>query len=113
MRRFIPRSLVLTVLLALAAGFPVLLAQNAPEKMVFPSKMGNVTFDHNAHGKRANNNCAACHDKLFPQSTAPLNFKASMHKTAEAAKTSCGGCHNPGGVAFESKGNCGKCHVKS
>jgi mono/diheme cytochrome c family protein len=36
-----------------------------------------------------------------------------LHKTAEAAKTSCGGCHTPGGPAFESKGNCGKCHVKS
>ena len=28
----------------------------------------------------------ACHDKLFPQSAAPINFKAGIHKTAEAAK---------------------------
>jgi len=104
-----------SVLLALtiAAGFEALLAQKAPEKMVFPSKMGNVTFDHPAHVKRANNDCAACHDKLFPQSTAPLNYKAGIHKTAEAAKTSCGGCHNPGGAAFETKANCAKCHVKT
>lgn len=88
-----------------------LLAQQ--DKLVFQSKMGNVTFDHTAHVKRANNDCATCHDKLFQKSaTAPLNFKANMHKTAETAMTSCGACHHPGGKAFETKGNCGKCHVK-
>jgi c(7)-type cytochrome triheme protein len=76
--------------------------------------MGNVTFDHAAHVKRANNDCKACHDKLFEESAkAPLNFKAAIHKTAETAQTSCGACHRPAGAAFESKGNCGKCHVKS
>ena len=55
-----------------------------------------------------------CHDKLFKQDAkAPLNFKAAIHKTAEAEKTSCGACHHPGGTAFETKGNCAKCHVKS
>jgi c(7)-type cytochrome triheme protein len=103
-------SLVLAF--AIALSFGVLYAQKPPEKLSFASKMGNVTFDHAAHVKRANNNCAACHDKLFPMSNAPLNFKAALHKTAEAAKTSCGGCHTPGGAAFETKGNCAKCHVK-
>jgi c(7)-type cytochrome triheme protein len=74
--------------------------------------MGNVTFNHAAHSKRANEDCKTCHDKLFTQSKAPLNYKGAMHKTAEAAKTSCAGCHNPGGAAFETKGNCNKCHVK-
>jgi c(7)-type cytochrome triheme protein len=83
------------------------------DKIVFQSKMGNVTFDHAAHVKRANNDCATCHDKLFQKSnTAPLNFKANMHKTAETAMTSCGACHHPAGKAFETKGNCAKCHVK-
>ena len=104
----------LLLALAIAAGSAALLAQKPPEKLVFPTKMGNVTFDHPAHVKRANNNCAACHDKLFPQSaTAPLNYKTGIHKTAEAAKTSCGACHNPGGPSFETKGNCAKCHVKT
>jgi c(7)-type cytochrome triheme protein len=109
------RTLVLTGLLvfAIASGFDALLAQKVPERLVFPSKMGNVTFDHTAHLKRANNDCAACHDKLFPQSSASINYKAGMHKTAEAAKASCAGCHNAGGAAFETKGNCGKCHVKA
>jgi len=84
-----------------------------PEKLTFPTKMGTVTFDHAAHVKRANADCKTCHDSLFQQSsTAPLNFKAGMHKPAETAKTSCGNCHNPGGKAFETKGNCAKCHVK-
>jgi c(7)-type cytochrome triheme protein len=104
---------LLLVTLAMAAGLESLLAQKAPEKVVFQSKMGNVTFDHAAHLKRASGDCKTCHDKLFQQSsTAPINFKANMHKTAEAAKTSCGGCHTPGGASFETKGNCAKCHVK-
>ncbi len=112
------RSLISLVLLfAAAAGIGSLLAQKAPEKapdkLVFDSKMGNVTFNHAAHVMRAKGDCMTCHDKLFPQSKAPLNFKANMHKTAEDAKTSCGACHVAGGAAFEVKGNCAKCHVKA
>jgi len=108
--RFIIASLLVVTI---GAGFSALVAQKTPEKIVFPSKMGNVSFDHTAHVKRANNDCTACHVKLFPQSNAPINYKAGMHKTAEAARSSCGGCHNPGGAAFESKGNCAKCHAKA
>jgi c(7)-type cytochrome triheme protein len=75
--------------------------------------MGNVTFDHAGHVKHAKNDCATCHPKLWPQSaTAPLNYKAAAHKTAETKKTSCAECHHPGGTAFASKGSCNKCHVK-
>ena len=109
------RTLIsLVFLFAAAAGMGSLLAQKvpAPDKLVFDSKMGNVTFNHAAHVMRAKGDCMTCHDKLFPQSKAPLNFKANMHQTAEAAKTSCGACHVAGGAAFEVKGNCAKCHVK-
>jgi c(7)-type cytochrome triheme protein len=108
------RSLTLLLLaLATALAFNVLLlAQKAPETIVFPTKMGNVTFNHAAHAKKANEDCKACHDKLFPQSKAAINYKGAMHKTAEAAHTACAGCHYAGGPSFESKGNCGKCHVK-
>ena len=88
-------------------------AQKPPEQIVFPAKPGNVTFGHTGHLKRANNDCKACHDKLFPESKAALNYKAGLHKTAEAAKASCAGCHVTGGAAFESKGNCAKCHPKT
>ena len=109
------------VLTAFAAGclifaFGALSAEDKkpPAELKFTAKNGDVAFDHAAHIKREKNDCKACHDKLFQQSAkAPLNFKTGMHKPAEVAKTSCGFCHHAGGAAFETKGNCGKCHVKS
>jgi c(7)-type cytochrome triheme protein len=95
------------VLLAIAAD------KTPPKEIVFKATMGKVTFLHAKHIERAKNDCKVCHDKLFQQSaTAPLNFKANMHKTAEASKTSCAGCHVAGGTAFVTTGNCTKCHVK-
>ena len=103
----------LFLLLVLGAlAFSGLRAADAPDKLTFESKMGNVTFDHAKHVEREGGECTTCHDKLFPQSRAPLNFKTGMHKPAEAKKASCAGCHHPGGKAFESKGNCKNCHVK-
>jgi c(7)-type cytochrome triheme protein len=107
------RQLSLALFALSAAATFNILAQKAPDKVVFSAKMGNVTFDHTAHLKRANNDCKACHDKLFPESKAAINYKGAMHKTAEASKTACAGCHVAGGAAFETKGNCARCHVKS
>ena len=108
------RTLLSIAALAVAAfAGGALLAQNAPEKLTFQAKNGNVTFNHAAHVQRAKGDCATCHDKLFPKSQAPLNFKAGLHKPAENAKTSCGGCHNPAGPAFATAGNCAKCHTKA
>ncbi len=107
MRPIVAFLLALTVLVALTA-----IAAEAPDKIVFESKMGNVTFDHKAHTDRVDGKCETCHDKLFPQSREPINYKQGMHKPAEKAKKSCAACHHPGGEAFESKGNCKKCHVK-
>lgn len=109
------RYLMVILLTISVAGWLGLAAQEPkpPQKLVFETKMGAVTYDHAAHVKRAKGDCKVCHDKLFQQSAkAPLNFKAGMHKPAEAAKTSCGACHHAGGTAFETKGNCAKCHVK-
>ena len=92
-------------------GAAALLAQTP--KLTFATKNGNVTFDHAAHAKRASGDCGVCHDKLFKKdSSAPLDYKAGMHRPAEAQKISCASCHVAGGAAFESKGNCAKCHVK-
>jgi c(7)-type cytochrome triheme protein len=105
---FLPAISVICLLSAFAQP------AKAPAKLVFETKMGNVTFDHAAHVTRVKGDCKVCHDKLFQQSAkAPLNFKAGMHKPAEAAKTSCGFCHHPGGMAFQTAGNCAKCHVKA
>ncbi len=91
--------------------------KKAPEKLVFTTtnnRLGNVTFNHAAHVKRVNGDCAACHPKLFQEDAkAPLNFKPAIHKTAENEKMSCGACHRPGGMSFETKANCGKCHMRS
>ncbi len=107
MKNIIALVITLSLLLALSV-----LAADAPDTIVFQTKMGNVTFNHQAHVERAKNECSTCHDSLFPQSREPINFKAGMHRPAEANKTSCGHCHNPEGPAFETKGNCNKCHVK-
>jgi c(7)-type cytochrome triheme protein len=109
------RTLIVCLLAAGLGGALGLVAQDkkVPDKFTFTAKNGNVTFDHAAHLKRANGDCTGCHDKLFKQdSKAPLNFKAAIHRTSETEKTSCGSCHRPSGAAFESKGNCAKCHMK-
>ncbi len=101
-------AVVVTGLLAVAA-------ETGPEKLVFTTKMGNVTFLHAKHNDRAKGDCKVCHDKLWPESAkAPLNYKEGMHKPAETKRTSCGACHYPKGPAFSSVGNCtnSKCHVK-
>ena len=103
---FLMAGFLVAALLAIAADKP-------PEKLVFTTKMGNVTYDHAKHLERAKNDCTVCHPKLFQQSAkAPLNYKAAMHKTAEASKTACAACHVAGGTAFVTTGNCAKCHVK-
>ncbi len=111
MRYLFALCVALTVLFGLSA-----LAQEkkAPPKLTFKAANGNVTFDHAAHLKREKNDCKVCHDKLWPQNaTAPLGYKAGMHRPAETKKVSCGACHTAGGTAFESKANCNKCHVKA
>jgi c(7)-type cytochrome triheme protein len=82
--------------------------------LVFESKFGKVTFDHDAHAKREKGDCKGCHDAVFKQDAkAPLNFKDAMHKKSTAAKASCAHCHHPGGKAFDAKAaTCKNCHVK-
>jgi c(7)-type cytochrome triheme protein len=87
--------------------------EKASEKIVFETKNGNVTFLHQKHSEQDKEKCKACHDKLWPQKKGvALGYKAGVHKVAETKGTSCGACHKPKGVAFESKGNCVKCHAK-
>ena len=101
------------IIVSVACGLLALAADKPPEKLVFETKMGNVTYQHAKHLERAKGDCSVCHPKLFEQSAkAPLNFKAGMHQPAEANKTSCGACHVAGGAAFATAGNCAKCHVK-
>ena len=98
----------------LASGLVFAAAEKkAPEKLVFNSKQGDVTYLHQKHSERVKEDCKVCHPKLWPQDAkAPLNFKAGVHKVAEKNETSCGACHRPKGTAFATAGNCAKCHVK-
>jgi len=104
------RYLVGLVAILFVSGGMVAQEKKAPAKLTFPAKNGAVAYDHAAHNKREKNDCKVCHDKLFPQSNAPLKFKP--HPPAEAKKVSCGFCHRAGGTAFETKGNCTKCHAR-
>lgn len=108
---------VVTLLFSFLLVFSLLAfaqAKKAPPKMTFESKFGKVNFDHAQHDKAVKGECKQCHPKPWPEDMkAPLNFKGgAMHKTADAAKTSCAQCHHAGGSSFEVKGNCNKCHVK-
>jgi c(7)-type cytochrome triheme protein len=94
----------------LVAALVGLAADKASEKIVFETKMKPVAFQHAKHAERAKGDCKVCHDKLFPQSRAPMNYSPAMHKTAEAKKIACGACHTTGGTAFVSTGNCNRCH---
>ena len=85
---------------ALVFAIATTLVGAQPEKLIFPSKRGDVVFAHAAHVVREKGDCATCHPTLWPQSVKePL-------KSSEGCRT----CHKAGGPAFESKGNCAKCH---
>ncbi|MEK7406876.1 MAG: cytochrome c3 family protein [Acidobacteriota bacterium] len=116
MRLFIAFAATVALVLTLGPLGSQAQEKKAQEKLIFESKMGNVTFLHVKHTEREKADCKVCHDKLFPQDAkAPLNFKLGMHKPAEAKKTGCTACHIAGGKAFAVTvtANCGKCHVKA
>jgi c(7)-type cytochrome triheme protein len=94
-------AIALWIAAALTGGATVAAQdRKPPEKLVFPYKGGEAIFTHATHVSREKGECAACHQKLWPQSTgAPL-------KSSDGCRT----CHRAGGQAFEMKGNCVKCH---
>jgi len=88
-------------LLAALLGLAVATAASAappPKSVTFKSKAGLVSFEHEAHNKRAGG-CKACH----PAAPAKLKGKEQAH-------TLCLDCHkakNAGPM------KCGDCHKKS
>ena len=80
---------------------PAIPATNPPHSLMFPSKSGDVTFNHAAHLKRQNGACTTCHNRLWPQS-AKVQVKSS---------DGCSTCHHADGKSFEMKGHCTRCHV--
>ena len=96
---------------------PYMVAQPAvtdgapPDTIVIKSPYGEVAFTHKKHYERLNNDCTACHPKVFPQSLADLNYRKASHRAAEASMTSCASCHSIGNSAFAADSNCVKCHA--
>lgn len=85
--------------------------ESEPDKLVFKTKKGDVTYLHMKHSEREDKKCEVCHDAVFKKSTEePLYYKP--HKKAEKKKSSCATCHIKDGKAFAAKGNCKKCHEK-
>jgi len=85
-------------------------AARLPGRVAYETSLGEAWFDHAQHVSLAKGDCAACHNQLFPMEEAPLEYGDALHSTAEAARSSCAGCHVVGGEAFGSEGNCQKCH---
>jgi c(7)-type cytochrome triheme protein len=92
-----------SMLLALALAWGATAAADGvkpPEKLTFASSRGAIGFDHAAHVKRQQGNCADCHDKLFAQSS----------KQALKGSEGCRPCHKAGGTAFSTQA-CDRCHA--
>jgi c(7)-type cytochrome triheme protein len=81
-----------------------------PDTIVFDNKYGKSTFTHKQHYERVKGDCTVCHNKVFPQSRAPINYGRALHRVAEADETACAACHRVGGTAFAADSNCVKCH---
>jgi c(7)-type cytochrome triheme protein len=91
----------LRAIAAVVCGLMVAADEAQPAgKLLFPSKAGDVTFDHVAHLKREKGECTSCHETPWSKSTKdPL-------KSSEGCKA----CHKAGGKSFEMPGNCVRCH---
>jgi c(7)-type cytochrome triheme protein len=81
-----------------------------PETIIFDNKYGKSTFTHKLHYERVNGDCTVCHNKIFPQSRAPINYGKALHRVAEAEGTACAFCHRVGGTSFAADSHCVKCH---
>jgi c(7)-type cytochrome triheme protein len=93
----------LTILAMVGAAMAV-----APDKTAeWETSMGKVTFDGKSHAE-AGLSCMECHPKVFQMKTGSSDATMADHNSNEKY---CWVCHN-GEKAFETKGNCNKCHVK-
>ncbi len=83
-----------------------------PGELRYETTLGEALFDHQKHVEHAEGRCVDCHNALFPMEQGPaLAYGEDMHRAAEAAQSSCAGCHVDGGTAFASAGECAQCHV--
>ncbi len=95
---------------AVRAAAPVA-SGRLPGRVEYPTKLGVAWFDHAQHVDLVKDDCSSCHNTLFPMASGTLGYAEDLHRAAEAAKTSCAGCHVEGGTAFSTDGQCAKCHT--
>ncbi len=97
------RHLIALLATVTFVGLATVAAQDKkpPEKIVFPSRQGAVTFFHAKHIDREKGDCTSCHDKLWMQTSAPLKNSQGCHT-----------CHTADGKAFNAndRSNCVRCH---
>lgn len=91
------KKIVAVVVLLLFIAAPVL----AADTITLKSKMGDVTFNHKAHGEKTE--CKTCHTAEPPVKFA-LGGKDPAHKL-------CGGCHTEK-KAGPAANKCMECHKK-
>lgn len=91
------KRIVAAVVLLLFIAAPVI----AADTVTLKSKMGDVTFNHKAHGEKAG--CKACHP-TEPAAKFALGGKDPAHKL-------CAGCHDAQ-KAGPATNKCMECHKK-
>jgi c(7)-type cytochrome triheme protein len=99
-------TLALTAL-AILAVVGAAMAVTPGKTVEWDTSMGKVTFDGKTHAD-AKLSCMECHPKVFQMKSGSFDATMPDHNTGEKY---CWTCHN-GEKAFETKGNCTKCHVK-
>ena len=92
---------MLRLIAAALAGFAIATAASAappPKTVTFAAKSGVVTYEHDAHAKRAGS-CKVCHpaapEKLAGKDAAH-KLCLDCHKEKKAGPTKCGDCHKKG-----------------
>ena len=70
-------------------------------------KAGKVPFEHEYHLQHVENNCSACHNKIFhiTHKKNPIYTMADMEQ-----EKSCGACHNKNRPTILQLNACTKCH---
>ena len=91
------KRLGVVVMLVLFLAVPVI----AADMVTVKAKMGDVTFNHKAHGEKAD--CKTCHGDTTPGKFA-LGGKDAAHKL-------CAGCHDAK-KAGPATNKCMECHKK-
>ncbi|MHB8845176.1 MAG: cytochrome c3 family protein [Nitrospirota bacterium] len=93
------KKFVIAAVLLMLAAAP--LAAVAADTVTLKAKMGDVTFNHKAHGEKVG--CKACHTAEPPAKFA-LGGKDPAHKL-------CGGCHTEKKAGPQAN-KCMECHKK-